>query len=214
MFSRRAAHTVLPLASAAIVANGLQGTYLHLRGVAQRPGGITALQPRSRAAGVRAAARLAGRRDGVARGGPASRGRPPQAIAGSADAVPQPAPARGHPATSRSLSRLRRPRQRRRVGRRHGRASCWPAWRCPVSFAFFTPAEVAIAAPLLDLLLAQDGEPRVPVLGLIDSRLAIGETDGWHYDDMPEDGQAWRDTLALSRRGRRDDHSRSAASPL
>ena len=41
MFSRRAAHTVLPLASAAIVANGLQGTYLHLRGVAQKPGGIT-----------------------------------------------------------------------------------------------------------------------------------------------------------------------------
>ena len=41
VFSRRAAHTVLPLASAAIVANGLQGTYLHLRGVAQRPGGVT-----------------------------------------------------------------------------------------------------------------------------------------------------------------------------
>jgi hypothetical protein len=41
VFSRRAAHTVLPLASAAIVANGRQGTYLHWRGVAQRPGGIT-----------------------------------------------------------------------------------------------------------------------------------------------------------------------------
>jgi hypothetical protein len=41
VFSRRAAHTVLPLASAAIVANGLHGTYLHLRGVAQKPGGIT-----------------------------------------------------------------------------------------------------------------------------------------------------------------------------
>ena len=41
VFSRRAAHTVLPLASAAIVANGLQGTYLHWRGVSQRPGGIT-----------------------------------------------------------------------------------------------------------------------------------------------------------------------------
>jgi hypothetical protein len=41
VFSARAAHTVLPLASAAIVINGLQGTYLHLRGVAQRPGGIT-----------------------------------------------------------------------------------------------------------------------------------------------------------------------------
>lgn len=41
VFSRRAAHTVLPLASAMIVANGLQGTYLHWRGIAQRPGGIT-----------------------------------------------------------------------------------------------------------------------------------------------------------------------------
>jgi len=41
VFSRRAAHTVLPAASAAIVANGLQGTYLHWRGVLQRPGGLT-----------------------------------------------------------------------------------------------------------------------------------------------------------------------------
>lgn len=63
------------------------------------------------------------------------------------------------------------------------------------ALAFFTPDEVAIASPLLDLLLAQDGEPRVPVLALIDARLATGETDGWHYDDLPEDGQAWRVTL-------------------
>lgn len=41
VFSRRAARTVLPLASAAIVANGLQGTYLRWRGVRQRPGGVT-----------------------------------------------------------------------------------------------------------------------------------------------------------------------------
>lgn len=39
VFSRRAAKTALPLASAAVVANGLQGTYLHVRGIAQRPGG-------------------------------------------------------------------------------------------------------------------------------------------------------------------------------
>jgi hypothetical protein len=38
-FSRRAARTALPIASAAIVANGLQGTYLHARGIAQKPGG-------------------------------------------------------------------------------------------------------------------------------------------------------------------------------
>lgn len=40
-FSRRAAKTVLPLSSAAIVVNGLQGTYLHWRGIKQRPGGFT-----------------------------------------------------------------------------------------------------------------------------------------------------------------------------
>ncbi len=38
-FSRRLAKTALPLTSALVVANGLQGTYLHARGVAQRPGG-------------------------------------------------------------------------------------------------------------------------------------------------------------------------------
>lgn len=37
--SERMAHTVLPVASAAIVANGLQGTYLHARGIGQKPGG-------------------------------------------------------------------------------------------------------------------------------------------------------------------------------
>jgi hypothetical protein len=67
----------------------------------------------------------------------------------------------------------------------------------PGDFAFFTPHEAGIAAPLLDLLLHQDTDPRVPVLQLIDVRLSVGETDGWHYDDMPEDSQAWRDTLAF-----------------
>ncbi|HEY2443979.1 MAG TPA: hypothetical protein VGI31_12640 [Streptosporangiaceae bacterium] len=38
-FSRTMAKTALPVASAAIVANGLQGTYLHARGIAQKPGG-------------------------------------------------------------------------------------------------------------------------------------------------------------------------------
>ncbi|MFD1722462.1 hypothetical protein [Amnibacterium endophyticum] len=37
--SRTAAKTALPLASAAIVGNGLQGTYLHAKGIAQKPGG-------------------------------------------------------------------------------------------------------------------------------------------------------------------------------
>ena len=40
-FSRRVARTALPATSALVVANGLQGAYLHARGVAQRPGGWT-----------------------------------------------------------------------------------------------------------------------------------------------------------------------------
>jgi hypothetical protein len=38
-YSERMAHTALQLASAAIVLNGLQGTYLHARGIGQKPGG-------------------------------------------------------------------------------------------------------------------------------------------------------------------------------
>jgi hypothetical protein len=66
----------------------------------------------------------------------------------------------------------------------------------PPAITFFTPPEEACAAALLDLILGQHAEPRVPVLAMIDARLAAGQTDGWRYADMPEDGQAWRDTLA------------------
>jgi hypothetical protein len=38
-FSKRYAKTLLPIASGMIVVNGLQGTYLHIRGIAQKPGG-------------------------------------------------------------------------------------------------------------------------------------------------------------------------------
>jgi hypothetical protein len=66
----------------------------------------------------------------------------------------------------------------------------------PPPIRFFNPQEEAIARPLLDLLLDQHDEPRVPVLQMIDSRLAEQSTDGWRYEDLPEDGQGWRDTLA------------------
>jgi hypothetical protein len=39
VFNKRIAKTALPAASALVLANGVQGTYLHLRGIAQRPGG-------------------------------------------------------------------------------------------------------------------------------------------------------------------------------
>jgi hypothetical protein len=66
----------------------------------------------------------------------------------------------------------------------------------PAGFSFFTPAEQATAGALFDLLLAQHEEPKVPVLALVDRRLAADQTDGWMYEDMPEDRNAWRRTLA------------------
>lgn len=68
---------------------------------------------------------------------------------------------------------------------------------------FFEPQERATAGALLDLLLDQPEEEaerpqgaKVPVLALVEARLAADETDGWFYEDLPEDRQAWRETLA------------------
>jgi len=60
---------------------------------------------------------------------------------------------------------------------------------------FFSIEEEAAARPLVDRLLAQDDDPKVPVFEMIDTRLAEGETDGWRYEDMPEDGEAWHQSI-------------------
>ncbi len=44
VFSRRVAKTVLPVASALVIANGLQGTCLHFRGISRKPGGLKNLR--------------------------------------------------------------------------------------------------------------------------------------------------------------------------
>jgi hypothetical protein len=81
----------------------------------------------------------------------------------------------------------------------------------PADLSFFTAVEEGIATALCDLLLAQDREPKIPVVALLDTRLAAGETDGWHFDDMPEDGEAWRRTLAFLNIDARDRHGQPFA---
>ncbi len=66
----------------------------------------------------------------------------------------------------------------------------------PTEARFFTETEMATATALFDQLLYQREEPRVPVAGRVDQRLADGQTDGWHYETMPVDEQTWRDSLA------------------
>ena len=57
---------------------------------------------------------------------------------------------------------------------------------------FFSPAEAAVLRPFLDVALAQDFEPRIPVLEMIDAKLAAGEGDGYRHADMPSDEETWR----------------------
>ncbi|SFC64629.1 Gluconate 2-dehydrogenase subunit 3 [Nocardioides terrae] len=83
----------------------------------------------------------------------------------------------------------------------------------PPDIRFFTPEEEAVGTALCDRLLGEPGEDhakrvgrgtRVAVLNMIDARLAEKQTDGWRYDDMPHDGEAWRDTLAALDQDARD----------
>jgi hypothetical protein len=66
----------------------------------------------------------------------------------------------------------------------------------PEPLRFFTPAEQSTAGALFDQLLDQYEEPKVPVLAMVDERLNGNRTDGWRYQDLPEDREAWHRTLA------------------
>ena len=70
---------------------------------------------------------------------------------------------------------------------------------------FFGPAEAAALKAFCDVLLAQDAEPRIPVLAFIDEKLAAGMLDGYRYAGLPDDRGTWRlvarglDEAALAR---------------
>ena len=61
---------------------------------------------------------------------------------------------------------------------------------------FFTAEEAPTGRAFCDTCTAQDGEPRVPVLEMVDRRLAAGQLDGYQYDGMPDDRDTWRLVLA------------------
>lgn len=63
--------------------------------------------------------------------------------------------------------------------------------RRPGPLRFFTAIQEPTARSLVDRLLAQDHEPRVPVVEAIDQRLADRRGDGYRFADMPEDWEAW-----------------------
>jgi hypothetical protein len=61
---------------------------------------------------------------------------------------------------------------------------------------FFTTEEATTLGAFLDLLLAQDDEPKIPVLNMVDAKLFAGQLDGFRYADMPDDRETWRRVAA------------------
>jgi hypothetical protein len=57
---------------------------------------------------------------------------------------------------------------------------------------FFTADEAHTLGVFCDLVLAQDKEPRIPVLNMVDAKLFEGNLDGFHHADMPDDRETWR----------------------
>src|SRR5918912_4588379 len=57
---------------------------------------------------------------------------------------------------------------------------------------FFSDAEARTLGVFCDRVLAQDKEPRVPVLNMVDAKLFAGQLDGYRYVDMPDDRETWR----------------------
>jgi Gluconate 2-dehydrogenase subunit 3 len=57
---------------------------------------------------------------------------------------------------------------------------------------FFDAREEATMRAFCDVVTAQDREPRVPVLEMVDAKLHAGRLDGFQYADMPDDRDVWR----------------------
>jgi hypothetical protein len=67
---------------------------------------------------------------------------------------------------------------------------------------FFTPGEARCLRVFCDVVMAQEDEPRIPVLEMVDEKLHAGRLDGFQHADMPDDRDTWRAVAAeLEREG-------------
>jgi hypothetical protein len=81
----------------------------------------------------------------------------------------------------------------------------------PAAMRFFASTEVPALAALCDVATGQDRDPRIPVAEMVDQRLAAGKLDGFQYDDMPDDREAWHLVLAGLEHTSLADHDRPFA---
>ncbi len=57
---------------------------------------------------------------------------------------------------------------------------------------FFTHQEAVALGAFCDGVMAQDAEPRIPVLNFVDAKLYAGQLDGFRHQDLPDDRETWR----------------------
>jgi len=61
---------------------------------------------------------------------------------------------------------------------------------------FFTADQEPTVRAFCDVVLAQDEEPRVPVVEFVDDKLFCGRSEGYRYADMPDEPGVWNLVLA------------------
>ncbi len=122
----------------------------------------------------------------------------PPSCGGSADGEGSPRSTRGHHAGDgrAAIPRLRRHRAESDLGRSHPGGGPRPARAAP-PLRFFSADQEPTARALVDRLLAQDDEPRVPVIEMIDQRLLEQPRRRVPYEDMPEDWEAWPRSIEM-----------------
>jgi hypothetical protein len=57
---------------------------------------------------------------------------------------------------------------------------------------FFSREQFTCLCAFCDVVLAQDAEPRIPVMSFIDAKLNDGRLDGFQHVTMPDDRDTWR----------------------
>ena len=76
---------------------------------------------------------------------------------------------------------------------------------------FFTPEEFACLCVFCDVVLAQEAEPRIPVMSFVDDKLASGRLDGYQHVGMPDDRETWRQVARGLDEAAREQGARSFA---
>ncbi len=69
--------------------------------------------------------------------------------------------------------------------------------KAPPKPVFFSETEFDLLKAICSRLIPQDdNQPPIDIAGGIDERLAQNKSDGWRYDTMPADGEAYKIGLA------------------